>query len=121
MNNLKEYIIEKLKINKDSKIQGTLENFVFVIADNEAYDALIKDYAYARIKIGRDGPDGFIIPFEDIKSYCKKYNNPSKYEWNIIVYRIPDNYSTITNFIDTYEKGKISVEELEIIEDNELK
>ena len=121
MNNLREYIIEKLKIDKDSKIQGTSDNFVFVFAYNEAYDALIKDYADAKTDSKGSEPDGFIIPLEDIKSYCKKYNNPSKKEWNIIVYRIPDGWSTITDFIDAYEEGKILSDELEIMEDNELK
>lgn len=121
MNNLREYIIEKLKINKDSKIQGPSENFVFVVAFNEAYGALIKDYADVRIESRSGEPDGFIIPLEDIKSYCKKYNKPSKKEWNIIVYRIPDNWSIIADFIDAYKNGEVFGEDLEIIEDNELK
>lgn len=119
MNNLREYIIEKLKINKDSKIQGPSENFVFVVAYNEAYGALIKDYADAKIESKSGEPDGFIIPLEDIKSYCKKYNKPSKKERNIIVYIIPD--STISDFINAYEKGEIFSDRLEIIEDDELK
>ena len=121
MNNLREYIIEKLKINKDSKIQGPSENFVFVVAYNEAYGALIKDYADAKIESKSGEPDGFIIPLEDIKYYCKKYNKPSKKEWNIIVYKIPDDWSIMADFIDAYKEGEILCSELEIIEDNELK
>lgn len=121
MNNLREYIIEKLHINKDSKIQGYSENFVFVVAYNEAYDALIKDYADAKIESKSAEPDGFIIPLEDIKSYYKKYNNPSKKKWNIIVYKIPDDCSTITDFIDAYKNGEIFGDDLKIIEEDELK
>ena len=121
MNNLREYIIEKLHINKNSKIQGYLENLVFVVAYNEAYDALIKDYADAKIESKSAESDGFIIPLEDIKSYCKKYNNPSKKKWNIIVYKIPDGWSTITDFIDAYENGEIFSDDLKIIEEDDLK
>ena len=121
MNNLREYIIEKLHINKNSKIQGYSENLVFVVEYNEAYDALIKDYADAKIESKSAEPDGFIIPLEDIKSYCKKYNNPSKKKWNIIVYKIPDGWSTLTDFIDAYENGEIFGDDLKIIEEDELK
>lgn len=121
MNNLREYIIEKLHINKDSKIQGYSDNLVFVVAYNEAYDALIKDYVDAKIESKSVEPDGFIIPLEDIKSYWKKYNNPSKKEGNLIVYKIPDDWSTITDFIDAYENGEIFGDDLELIEDDELK
>ena len=113
MNNLREYIIEKLHINKDSKIQGYLENLVFVVAYNEAYDALIKDYADAKIESKSAESDGFIIPLE--------YNNPSKKKWNIIVYKIPDGWSTITDFIDAYENGEIFSDDLKIIEEDDLK
>ena len=78
MNNLREYIIEKLHINKNSKIQGYLENLVFVVAYNEAYDALIKDYADAKIESKSAEPDGFIIPLEDIKSYCRSEEHTSE-------------------------------------------
>ena len=121
MNNLREYIIEKLHINKDSKIQGYPENLVFVVAYNEAYDALIKDYADAKIESKSGEPDGFIIPLEDIKFYYKKYNKSLKKEGNLIVYKIPDDWSTITDFIDAYENGEIFDDDLELIEDDELK
>lgn len=115
MNNLKEYILEKLIIDKNTKKTLLNNTFCLVVPFGQAYDDIVNDYEDARITNNDGDPDAFILPIDTVKNYYDIY---SKEE--VTIYRIPDNYKEISEFEDAYDNGEISIEDMEKIEAKEL-
>ena len=111
MRNLNNFIIERLKLNKDTKISNnnfSEKNCIFIPFD-DIYDELMNKYNKYRINQDQ-GFVIFIIPIEVVKNY--------KYSHGRAVYKIPDKYNDFDELKDDYIKGKLkidnSIEKLEI-------
>ena len=113
MNNLSEYIIEKLRIDKNINVEEAFDKrFLFVIVFDEAYKSLKKDFIDVLITCDSE-PNGFILPIDYVKD---NYSNWDKCE----IYRIPSSYDSLEEFEDDYKNGTITPEDLEKIDEDDL-
>ena len=107
MKDINSYIVEKLKINKDIKVEEIKEkplskDYVFVVAYGQEYDNLADVYSDSIVSSNVGDPDGFILPKLTGESFA---NNNSE---DITVYRIPMKYKYLEDFTDAYETGECS-------------
>ena len=128
MKQIDNYIIEKLHLNKDTKISQS-SKFLFCVPYNEIYDGLIEDFEDALIDtnknraINRNGfivsnPNGFIITYSDAKEIIETY--VGEVEKNVVIddchfYKIPNDYSGIKEFEEDYVNADIIIDDLEEI------
>lgn len=85
MKNLNKYIVEKLKINKDTKIDKDSMFVIFYSKNNNTDYKLFWEYDDA-IKFTKEEYflDGYYCPIELLDTLCNKILNPPK--------PIPNNY-----------------------------
>lgn len=103
MRNLNNFITERLKLNKDTKISNsnfTKENCIF-IPFNDIYRGLIDQYNNYRIR-PKHGYVIFIIPIKAVKN-CE-------YSHGRAVYKIPDKYNDFNEIKDDYINGKLKID-----------
>ena len=116
MRKLNEYIIEKLKINKNSKIKELTDeefldadpkDYLFVAPTGYNIKDLINKYGETYIISGNDETKGWILPKDeaDNDEFIKLYD----------VFNIPSKYDTIVQFMRDYESGNITIMDLELI------
>jgi len=114
---LNNYILEKLKLDKNIKTKEFDEKFLFIIPFGDAYDFFKKDFIDALITSDNES-NGFIIPIDYIKDNYKKWIDTYNYSYEL--YRIPSSYQDIEQFEDDYKDGTITPEDLEKIENDDL-
>ncbi len=116
MKNLNLYIIEKLKLNKNSKsteltddefLDADPGDYLFVVPYGDGFDDLAAEYGETYIVSTHDDTAGWILPRVEAETdeFIKKYD----------VFRIPTKYDTIIQFMRDYENGNITVEDLRLI------
>lgn len=116
MNNINNYITEKLKINKNSKYINLSDNnilnsnprkYLFVIPfynDKEEFRNIYGTSSYIE---STNYGGGWILKKEDADNdeFVAKYD----------VFYIPKKYKTIEQFCKDFKDGKIDIEKLELI------
>lgn len=116
MKQLNNYIVEKLKLNKNSKSQELTDDefldadprdYLFVVPYGDGFDDLTAEYGETYIVSGHDDTAGWILSREEAETeeFIKKYD----------VFRIPAKYDTIIQFMRDYEGGDIKIEDLRLI------
>ena len=101
-----DYIIEKLKISKNTKALDDTDDYLIIYAWGSLYTKLCKIYGDAVIDAPGE-PFIFILPKKDALKYKEKYPEECS------LYKIPDGYSTLSDFEEDYTDGKISIEDEE--------
>lgn len=108
MKALKEIILEKLIINKNSKIKNQSDFYIVITESNEVFSELNKQYRNKHIT----KPDGWVI-FVLGKNEVKQLNKDDIIDDHLWVYDIPEQYrDDIEKFKDDYKKGIISYFEI---------
>lgn len=111
MINLNSYIIEKLHLDKNIKVdeREKSEDYVFAIPYNEVYDKFIEMYSDALVQAqsGSGGANGFLIPLSDMKDLkdtkdCTFYSFSNLYEY-------------MEDFVEAWENGECFEEDLKRI------
>lgn len=103
MRNLNNFITERLKLNKNTKINNSnfnKENCILIPFSTD-YQELIDQYDNYRI-CPEQGFVIFIIPIEAVKNY--------KYSRGRDVYKIPDKYNHFDEIKDDYMNGKLKID-----------
>ena len=115
MKDLNSYILEKLKINKNSQVKKLTDDefldanpkdYLFVVPTGDGFDDLAKEYGETYI-LSKDETAGWILPRAEA--------NNDKFINSYDVYIIPSEYDTIVQFMRDYEGGNITVDDLELI------
>ena len=116
MKNLNNYIIEKLKLNKNSQdekldddefLDADPGDYLFIVPYGDGFQDLANEYGETYIVSGYDETAGWILP--------KVEADNDKFIRDYDVFNIPDKYDTIVQFMRDYESGKIKVEDLDLI------
>lgn len=116
MKNLNHYILEKLKLNKNSQaekltdeefLDADTKDYLFVVPYGDGFQDLADKYGETYIVSGYDETAGWILP--------KSEADNDKFIRDYDVFNIPDKYDTIVQFMRDYEGGKITVEDLNLI------
>lgn len=112
MRNITTYITEKLKINKNIKVEEIYEkplskDYVFIVAYNQAYNDLSDVYSDSLVSTESGDHDGFIVPRLTGESFIE-HNDTT-------VYRIPNKYKYLEDFEEAYQNGECSIEDLKEI------
>lgn len=121
MKNINHYIFEKLKIDKDIKVNKKHDMY-YVIPRSDIYKECIKKYELSFVNTNNYGWSGFILWDKVIKSLLKKYKEYlDKYPENFTIYEIPDKYNNTEEFKNDIEKKVLNIENLTKIENEEFK
>ena len=116
MKTINLYILEKLKINKNSQINKLTDDelldvdpkdYLFVVPYGDGFQDLADKYGETYIVSKYDETAGWILPKEeaDNEEFVRDYD----------VFIIPDKYDTIIQFMRDYEGGHIKLEDLKLI------
>jgi len=107
MINLNQYIFEKLKIDKFTKI----DKYLFVVPYGKIWEYFDKRYKDYRIDSNTGDPSGFVLEYDEAikESKISKKRYPKE---SIEIY-YPDEDYEILDFIDAYKEGEITLEDLE--------
>ena len=120
MKDLNDYIIEKLKINKDTEI--SIRDIYYVVPRCDVFKECKKKYEDSKINANNQGDTGFILWEGDIKYLLKKYNyDIEQFPDDFNIYIIPDEYDSRNIFKNDIEKCKIKIEDLEKINNEDFK
>lgn len=126
MKQLDNYIIERLHLDKDTKIK-LASKFVFCVPYNEIYNGMIEDFEDVLIKSSTKpsrqvngfnipNPDGFIITYNDAKEIIETYSGEIKGKSsNCHFYKIPNDYYSLKEFEEDYTNDDISIDDFEEI------
>lgn len=114
MYNLSQYIIEKLKLNKDTKINHDLDsnNFLYVTY-HRSYD-FIRYVLWEEIECF-DTPENknkeviYIIYKEDKKRILNELDSYGIESYHISFHKIPTRYYDINSFIEDYTNNKTNI------------
>lgn len=110
MKHLNQFISEKLKINKDTKVKNKFsEEECIVVPFSKTYDEFFDDFSDYEI-MSDSGPNIFVVRIDCLGEYTKR----SKKEIDFM--KIPDKYSSFEELKDDYEKGILDLDELEKLE-----
>lgn len=116
MKTINLYILEKLKINKNSKIKELTDDefldadpkdYLFVVAYGDGFQDLADKYGETYIVSGFDETAGWILP--------KAEADNDEFQRDYDVFKIPIKYDTIVQFMRDYEGGHITVDDLKLI------
>jgi len=116
MNNLRTYIIEKLHLNKDIKVNFKDDNKLYIFIPygynyDYFYDNFNKNYYRIKFNNHRFNLEVWFLTEKEILK-CKK--DKTKYD-NFDVYEIPEEYSNIDDLdelADKLDKANISLDKL---------
>lgn len=110
MKSIYNYIYEKFKIDKDTKINKI---YLFVIPYGDPYDYFCKLYNDVKVISNVGDPSGFIIEIENALKEYKKFKEKSSNANNnhIDLYHIPKDY-IIDDFVNAYKEGEVQIESL---------
>lgn len=115
MKNLKDNILEKLIISKDSKIKKPHNVYYALLGVYEGYDYLVDTLGDTMITgDSGSGPNIFILPYNVLITLNKKYFiiAPNLESGTISIWNIPEEYQDdIDKFENDYENGTINLED----------
>lgn len=108
MKSISNFIIEKLKINKNTK-NDNIDDYCIVQPFNELYDEFLYKFKKNYVHGGSDGsPDMFLVNKRDIK----KYEDDS----NLYAYEIPSHYNNLEDVKQEYLDGLIHTDDLKDVD-----
>lgn len=116
MKNLNQYILEKLKLNKNSQaekltdkefLDADTKDYLFVVPYGDRFQDLADEYGETYIVSGYDETAGWILPKAEVDN--------DKFIHDYDVFNIPTKYDTIVQFMRDYEGGEIKIEDLDLI------
>ncbi len=116
MKDLNNYILEKLKINKNSQVKKLTDeefldadpkDYLFVVPYGDGFQDLADKYGETYVVSGYDETAGWILP--------KVEADNDEFRRDYDVFKIPVKYDTIVQFMRDYEGRHIKVDDLELI------
>ena len=117
MKNLKDIIIERLKINKD--IGNDIDKYYILFAVYGGWDYLADEIGDTMIVGDKgSGPSIFIVDYKTLLTLDKDYFDDK----SITIFRIPEKYQDdIDKFEKDYYDGKINLDDnCEELDENEI-
>ena len=119
MKNLNNYIFEKLKINKDTKTDN--HDMFYVIFLGDMFEKCRKTYDLSMVKNNNQGTIGFILWNVEIRNLLIQNNKLlEKYPRYLNIYEIPNDYDTWDVFKKDIESGKLKIEDLNKIKNEDF-
>lgn len=109
MQKINKYILEKLHISKNFKNALSIDDYLCIIAYNDAYQSLFKNYADGEIS-SKLQPHIFVIPKSDAIEFYKKHIDDSYVD----IYYIPDEYDNLDDFAKDWETGNTCENDLTV-------
>ena len=122
MKNLNNYILEKLRINKDTKIVSSINSKIFyIIPRGEIFDYCNKNFKVNKVGLNNEQDYGFLAWDVEIKLLIKKLKKElNKYPKDLTIYGIPKKYEGLNSFINDIQSYSLTINELTKIDYEEF-